>query len=502
MLCTDELTQLLEQCTKEKWSTCSQKPALIHEERVTTYRWLHQGTGLGFLMVFREDPRPLTQESLRAHINTFRQWGGKNLGLFYVLVGGIEKGATRALPYYGTLRTAILDFPNERLHFGSDSPRFQTMIGSLAHVLGIPSGGTAREEVFARQCNALGPRDWTREQLRMYAEYALLEWHPLHLSTVFPQLTLTLDGLLHHEDMIFVLFPYAYPICSYFIQELFAQYSDRHLVVLYAHSCTENTHAFAQKNGITLRHVTNGIIEVLTSYGLQNEELGHNRLFWNPRIWFAYLRVIAPVQHYRTIGNAIVVDEAYVFLSALSMAELMQIKSQLPRDCVLVLHTQFVVEETFFDFFSSYIWLYRDEVIRKGYIPIGIERAFAFFNSISCVKKKTFRWQNSFFQRGEGFFDRHFGYPVQIFTDIAPDHPWLTLGFLLSMHTHTIPFLLYDQVQRVLVVSNPEKKESCTEDIGILHLFSSLQKMGIDERDFGKTYDIHGLIVMSLVDES
>ena len=106
-------------------------------------------------MVFREESRPLSQESLRVHINTFRQWGGKNLGLFYVLVGGLQKGATQSLPYYGTLRTAILDFPSERLHFGSDSPRFQTMIGSFAHVLGIPSGGKVREEVFARQSNTL-----------------------------------------------------------------------------------------------------------------------------------------------------------------------------------------------------------------------------------------------------------------------------------------------------------------------------------------------------------
>ena len=122
-------------------------------------------------------------------------------------------------------------------------------------------------------------------------------------------------------------------------------------------------------------------------------------------------------------------------------------------------------------------------------------------NSIACVQKTTFRWQDSFFRRGELILDRHFGYQVQLFTDIAPDHPWLALGFLLSMHIHTIPFLLYDQEQRVLVVSQPEKKVTLREDVGIIHLFSLLQRMGVDENEFGKVYNVQGAIVMSLVDE-
>ena len=502
MLCIDELTQLLEQCTKDKWGSCSQKPAFIHEERVKTYRWRHEKTGLGFLMVLRESGDPLDQDTLRLHINTFRQWGGKNLGLFYILIGGLESGSTQALPYYGTLRTAVLDFPNERLHFGSDSSRFQIMIGALAHVLGIPAGGKAREEVFARQCNMVGPKEWTREQLRTYSDQNLLEWHPLYLSSVFPQLELTLDGFIFHENTFFIIFPQSYPVCSYFIKEIFERYSDRDLVVIYAHSCTSNTHTYAKNNGIRLVQVETTVVDILRSYDIAHEDLSHDILFWNPRIWFSYLCVIAPVQRYRTIGNMIIVDEHYVFLSALSMADLIQVQDQIPNNCVLVLHTQFLVEDSFLKIFSSYVWLYRDEIIRQGYVPIGIERAFLHFNSFSRIHKQVFRWQELFFQREGVFFDRKFGYQVQLYDNIPPDHPWLVLGFLLSMHTHTIPFLLYDQKQRVLVVSKPEKKDTTKKDIGLTHLLALLHRMGVEEKDFGTTYDVQGLIVMSLVDDS
>ena len=430
MFCVDELTQLLELCTKDKWSSCAEKPALIHNERVLTFRWRHESTGLGFLMVLRENHEPIEKEALRLHINTFRQWGGKNLGFFYLLVGGMETGATKSLPYYGTLRTAVLDFPNEQLHFGSDSPRFQIMIGALAHVLGIPSGGTAREVVFARQCNTVGPKEWTRTQLRTYSEHKCLEWHPLYLSSVFPSLQLSLDGFLQHEQTLYVLFPESFPVCSFFISDLLKRYPERKMVVLYAHSCTAKTYEVGSKPGISLVHIETTVVDILKSFGLRYETPQHDILFWSPQIWFSYLRVIAPVQQYRVLGNAIIIDERYVFLSALSLADLITLQSQLPESSVLILHTLFVVEESFLAQFSSYVWLYRDEVIRCGHVPIAIERAFLHFNSMTHIQKKSFRWQDYYFFRGDSLFDRNFGYKVQRYDGIHPDHPWLGLGFL------------------------------------------------------------------------
>lgn len=500
MLCIDELSELLEQCTGDSWGRCSVKPVVHNHERAQVFRWVHLTSGLGFVMVLSDRAEPMDGESVRIQINFFRQWGGRNLGLLYLLPSGIEKGAEHALPYYGYLRTAIVDYPNERLHFGTDSSRFQLLISAFADILGIPAGGKAKGEVFIRQCNSFGPREWTRNQLQRYAQENLLEWHPLYLSAIFSDLILTLDGHLHFEDMVILLFPQSIPVCSFALHEASMRYPDKKILVVYAHSCTKETRFVAQKRDIEHVHTKNPI-SVFIERGLAYIPLRDEVLFWHPNIWYAYLRVISAVSKYRVIGNAILVDDKVMYLSALSMADLLQVKPHIPNDCILVLHTQFSVDDTFFHDVSQYVWLYREELKRSVTIPIGIERAFLHFHAYSIQRNKQPRWQEHFFEREGRFFDRSFGYEVQLFEDISSEHPWLMLGFMFSMHTHTIPFLLYDKEQQILVVANPPKKETREKDAGIVHLEESMKRMGIPDEEFGQTYDIHGQTVMALVED-
>ena len=501
MLCVDELYELLEQCTGDTWGRCSSKPALHNNERVQVFRWVHMASSLGFVMVLCDRSKPVEAEELRSLINYFRQWGGRNLGLLTLLPAGMKKGAEHALPYYGYLRTAILDYPNERLHFGTDSSRFQVLVAALVDTLGIPAGGEAKGEVFVRQCNSYGPKTWTRNQLQRYAQDGLLEWHPLYLSALFPDLLLTLDGHLHHDDTVILLFPQATPVCSYSLCDARLRYPNTKIFVIYAHSCTRKTVLLAEEEDVELIYAPKNILETLMKLGFTYVPINNDVLFWHPHIWFAYLRVIAPVSQYKIIGNAILVDEKILYLSALSMAELLDISDSIHPDCTLVLHTQFAVEKSFFRKFPQYVWLYRDEIFQTTTIPIAAQRAFIHFQSYSVQRRKQPRWQDRFFEKDGCFFDRYFGHEVELFDNISPEHPWLLLGFMLSMHTHTIPFLLYDKEQEVLVVANPPKKETAKIDKGILHLESIMRKMGIQEKDFGRTYDMQGSIVMSLVED-
>jgi hypothetical protein len=79
----------------------------------------------------------------------------------------------------------------------------------------------------------------------------------------------------------------------------------------------------------------------------------------------------------------------------------------------------------------------------------------------------------------------------------------LSIGFLLSMHVNTIPFLFYDKAQKVLVVLSILKERVVNEvdSAGITHLYSCMKRMGLKEEDGGSIYRIGDRDVMSLIDE-
>ena len=261
MLCLHDISILLKRCTDEGWGTCLSVPVRFHDENLRLYRWQHTSSQLGFLIAVSQRKEPMGKEDLRDHIQFFRHWKGKNLGLLLILESGMTPDANQSLPYYGHLRTAVLDFSTEQLHFGSDSSKFQFLVCALASVLGISSGGRIGAEIRAIDYNRTGPKNWNRIQLQIYENEDRLDWHPLWLASVFPELELGLNSCLHHQNTVISLFPEALPLCSFPLRRLMQKHPEKTHIVLYRHSLTPVAKDFIEGENIECHYVENTVIE-------------------------------------------------------------------------------------------------------------------------------------------------------------------------------------------------------------------------------------------------
>ena len=505
MFCIEEITNVLRQSTNDSWGSCKSFHFLHEQESIKAYRWIHQKTKMGFVLAVGSRNTPLDEELLRVRIRFFRQWIGTNLGLLYLLPGGMEKGADKALPFYGYLRSAILDFAEERLYFGSDSSRFHTLIGAIAHLLGIPCGAASRAQIALQFCNVLGPSSWTQAHLFAYQQKGVLGWHPLYLASVFPELTLALDGTIHDEEHVVLLFPESFPLCSFPIQEARRRFRKKKIIVLYAHSCTEKTLRCAQQNNILLCPVTTDPVSVFIELGwryipIPPLEFGT----WSPYIWDTYLRIISFVSKSYVDDCALIIDDSIAYISSLTISGVESVLARLPKHMYLVIQSNFAIPKHLFADYTGYVWMYREEILRGFHLPVALESAFLHFHSFPTNFIHVPSWQERFFQRGTRYFDRFRGTEVTILQNIPPHHSELQLGFLLSMHRGSIPFLLYDRSAQILVVGAHSKSEKISNYNTlplIAHLHRSLSLLGLNIEEWGVLYNGPEGVQMSLIEE-
>ena len=494
----DHVYQCLIGCTRQTW-TSPRQVRFVHLDIVgTVHRWCHQASNRGFIILECENEELLQLEQLRALIQYSRNWGGSNMGCFIVPYGGIEASVDKGLPYYGYLRVAILDTHKEKIIFGTDSSRFQVLLGAIAQHFGIPAGGESAEQIAVGRCNQLGPSLWKRSVLEYYSREKIFFWHPLVLSALFPQLYLSLDGLLHDSHNVFVFHPHRAPVTSFQVLKHLENFKSKTIYLCTPYLVTPIVKEILPEHCIY--ECCPDPIEVLNNLGYQSTQLSFDLLHSSPQLWSAYLKCIVPISsiHYRDVAT---ITEKEIYIVATSAIKLRRLLPQLDTEKVLIIQSNFHISPSELNRFKSWSWFYRGEVFHKGTLPVAIQNAFIHFNTFESPLLLTTSWQERFSRKGTGFTDRLTGTEVEVIPSIPINHPWLLHGVRLSMLHHVYPILFYDRTQEVLVLKKASTESAIPQSNITQHLLRHMYMLGISFSERGPLFTEDGTVYMSLLTE-
>ena len=496
MLLLSEIGERLHAITQQEWSIGHSTKVQSEEIPCRSHRWVHQSSNRGFILLECDNQEPLSMERLRQLIKWCRNWQGSNIGCFILPLGGLEAKSGYALPSYGYLRVALLDIANEKILYGSDSPRFHVLISSIAELFGIPPGRKSAVEIRIRQSNQLGPALWRRESIAQYEQEGKKYWHPLVVAALFPHLSLSLDGVLYDEHRIFLLSPYRFGMTTFRIAEYKRRFVHHRVHILTVEPFSQRVMDFAKEHNMIIAHVEEPSL-YLNSLGYTQATITEKRI--EAHCWGAYLSSISPVSNLRFIDQAVICHEC-CYLAPSSSIVLRKLIQELPKDHTLVLYSNFHVDEGIRNLFAQYIWIYRGEIYRRGTLPMAIQNAFFHFYSFESPLLYPQTWQERFGRINQAFVDRITGLHVDIIEEVECTHPWIMHASMLSWLDHTIPVVFYDRKQETLVLQKEGSERSIETSFEIKrHLMRHFYLLGISFDERGRFSTWNGEHYMSLI---
>ena len=491
-----EIGERLHAITQQKWSSVQSTKVQNEDLSCQSHRWIHQASNRGFVLLICTHASPLSMERLRRLIKWCRNWQGSNIGCFILPLGGVEAQSGYALPSYGYLRVAVLDVAAERILYGSDSPRFHVLISAMADLFGIPPGSKSAVEIRVRQSNQLGPSLWKRESITNYEQEGKKNWHPLVVSAKFPQLSLSLEGVLYDEHRIFLLAPYHLGVTTYRLTQYKNRFVFHELYLLSMEPLTQRVMDFATEHNIIVAHIQEPF-QYLENLGYVSVDMTAKTI--EAHCWGAYLSSISPVSNLRFVDQAVLCHQC-CYLAPSSSIALRKMIHKLPKNHTLVLYSNFHVEEEMRNLFAQCIWIYRGEIYRRGTLPMAIQNAFFHFYSFESPLLYPQKWQERFMQGDHNILDRITGLHVEIIKDVPYTHPWIMHASMLSWLHYTTPVVFYDRNQEVLVLQKEgeERPMEVSQEIK-RHLLMHFYLLGISFEERGAFSIWNGETYMSLI---